>query len=659
LIFDLRLTKERLNHVVAAINNQKCLEGSMTVSNPAVEKKPSSRQAEPRQIESATIRFAGDSGDGMQLAGTQFTNASAIFGNDISTLPDFPAEIRAPAGTLAGVSGFQVHFSSQDIHTPGDRLNALVAMNPAALKTNLKDLEPGGILIVNSDAFASNDLHKAGYERNPLEDGSLKPYRAYRIPINTLNREAVSEVKLSPREADRCKNFFALGLVYWLYERPLEPTLRWIREKFAKNPAVLEANTRTLKAGYNYGETTEALPVHYCVPPAQIKPGRYRKITGNEALAIGLVSAATLMNKAVVYASYPITPASDILHNLSEMKRFGVRTVQAEDEIAAIGMAIGASFGGALGVTATSGPGICLKSEAIGLAVMTEMPVVIIDVQRGGPSTGLPTKTEQADLLQAMFGRNGECPAAIIAPCSPADCFTMVFEAVRLAVGFMTPVFLLSDGYLANGAEPWLIPRVEDLPRIVVRHPQAPNSSGNGEARFLPYKRDERLVRQWAIPGTAGLEHRIGGLEKEDGTGNVSYDPQNHEHMVRTRAQKIANIAKEIPPLEINGPAEGDLLVIGWGGTYGAIVSAVQRAQRKGYKVAQAHLRYLNPMPSNTGAILKRYKKVLVPELNAGQLRMLLRAEFLVDAVGLNKIQGRPFLVSEIEEKIEELLANH
>ncbi len=628
----------------------------MTVSNAAVESQPGQRRAEVKQLESATIRFAGDSGDGMQLAGTQFTNASAILGNDISTLPDFPAEIRAPAGTLAGVSGFQVHFSSQDIHTPGDHLNALVAMNPAALKTNLKDLEKGGILIVNSDAFTTSDLHKAGYKSNPLEDNTLKEYRVYRIPINKLNREAVTEVKLSPREADRCKNFFALGLVFWLYERPLEPTLKWIREKFAKNPAVLEANTRTLKAGYNLGETTEALPVHYIVPPAAIKPGRYRKITGNEALAIGLVSAATLMNKALCYASYPITPASDILHQLSEMKRFGVRTLQAEDEIAAMGMAIGAAFGGAIGVTATSGPGICLKSEAIGLAVMTELPVIIIDVQRGGPSTGLPTKTEQADLLQAMYGRNGECPAAIVAPCSPADCFNMVFEAVRLAVRFMTPVFLLSDGYLANGAEPWLIPNVADLPKIEVKHPTGPGSNGNGEAHFLPYKRDERLVRQWAIPGTPGLEHRIGGLEKEDVTGNVSYDPQNHEHMIRTRAKKIANIANEIPLLEVSGPEEGDLLVIGWGGTYGAIVSAVQRAQRKGLKVAQAHLRYLNPMPRNTGEVLKRYKKVLVPELNAGQLRLLLRAEFLVDAVGLNKIQGRPFLVSEIEEKIEELL---
>jgi 2-oxoglutarate ferredoxin oxidoreductase subunit alpha len=612
--------------------------------------------AKVEERDSVTIRFAGDSGDGMQLAGTQFTNASAILGNDISTLPDFPAEIRAPAGTLAGVSGFQVHFSSHEIHTPGDRLNTLVAMNPAALKTNLKDLEPGGILIVNSDAFGTGDLHKAGYKNNPLEDGSLKGYRLFRIPINTLNREAVAEVKLSPREADRCKNFFALGLVYWLYERSLEPTLRWIREKFAKNAAVLEANTRTLKAGYNYGETTESLPVHYRVPPAAIKPGTYRKITGNEAIALGLVSATALANIPLVYASYPITPASDILHHLSELKRYGTRTMQAEDEIAAIGMAVGASFGGALGVTATSGPGICLKSEAIGLAVMTELPLLVIDVQRGGPSTGLPTKTEQADLLQAMYGRNGECPVAIVAPCSPADCFSMIFEAIRLALGFMTPVLYLSDGYLANGAEPWLIPKPDELPRILVQHPQKASGNGNGAPHFMPYQRDARLVRKWAIPGTPGLEHRIGGLEKEDVSGNVSYDPANHEHMVRTRAQKIANIAAEIPELSVNGPAEGDLLVIGWGGTYGSIITAVQRAQRKGHKVAQAHLRYLNPMPRNTGEILKRYKKVLVPELNAGQLLMLLRSQFLVDAVGLNKIQGRPFLVSEIEQKVEQLL---
>ncbi len=606
--------------------------------------------------ESVTIRFAGDSGDGMQLAGTQFTNASAILGNDIATFPDFPAEIRAPAGTLAGVSGFQVHFSSHDIHTPGDRLNTLVVMNPAALKTNLKDLEPSGILIVNSDAFGTGDLHKAGYKENPLEDGSLKGYKVIRVPINKLNREAVAELKLSPREADRCKNFFALGLVYWLYERSMDPTVRWIREKFGKNPAVMEANTRTLKAGYNYGETTETMPVHYRVPPATIAPGTYRKITGNEGIALGLTAAATLAESPLVYASYPITPASDILHYLSEMKRYGVRTIQAEDEIAAIGMAIGASFGGAIGVTATSGPGICLKSEAIGLAVITELPVVIIDVQRGGPSTGLPTKTEQADLLQAMYGRNGECPLAIIAPCSPADCFAMIFEAVRLAVRYMTPVLYLSDGYLANGAEPWSIPNIADLPQIKIEHPKHPNSNGNGEARFLPYKRDERLVRQWAIPGTAGLEHRIGGLEKDDVTGNVSYDPNNHEHMVHTRAKKIANIANDIPELTVNGPEDAELLVIGWGGTYGSIVTAVQRAQRKGLKVAQAHLRYLNPMPKNTESVLKRFKKILVPELNAGQLSFLLRGKYLVNAEGLNKIQGRPFLISEIEDAIEKMI---
>jgi 2-oxoglutarate ferredoxin oxidoreductase subunit alpha len=628
----------------------------MTVSNPTLEPGSQSPHHQTEELDSVTIRFAGDSGDGMQLAGTQFTNASAILGNDISTLPDFPAEIRAPAGTLAGVSGFQVHFSSREIHTPGDTLNTLVAMNPAALKTNIKDLQSGGILIVNSDAFGTGDLHKAGYKTSPLEDGSLKGYKLFKIPINKLNREAVAEMKLSPREADRCKNFFALGLVYWLYERPLEPTLRWIREKFAKNPAVLEANTRTLKAGYNLGETTETMPVHYRVAKAEIQPGRYRKITGNEALAIGLVTATQLANIPLVYATYPITPASDILHHLAELKKFGVVTMQAEDEIAAVGMAIGASFTGAMAVTATSGPGICLKSEAIGLAVITELPLVIIDVQRGGPSTGLPTKTEQADLLQAMFGRNGECPACILAPCSPADCFTMAFEAIRLAISFMTPVFILSDGYLANGAEPWMIPNLAELPKIKVTHPTEPNSNGTAAAHFLPYKRDDRLVRQWAIPGTPGLEHRIGGLEKEDITGNVSYDPANHEHMIHTRAKKIANIANDIPLLEVVGPDKGDLLVIGWGGTHGANLSAVQRAQRKGHKVAFAHLRYLNPMPRNIGEVLKRYKKVLVPELNAGQLRMLLRAMFLVDAEGLNKVQGRPFLVSEVEQKIEQML---
>lgn len=470
----------------------------MTVSNLVPE---AARGVKPRQVqelEEATIRLAGDSGDGMQLVGTQFTNTAAILGNDISTLPDYPAEIRAPAGTVAGVSGFQIHLSSRDIHTPGDRLDTLVAMNAAALKTNLKDLEHGGILIVNSDSFGTADLHKAGYSANPLEDGSLKGYQLLQAPITTLNRAALADIKLSQREADRCRNFFALGLVFWLYDRPLEPTLKWIRDKFAKNPAVLEANTRTLKAGYNFGETVEALPVHYRIAKAQIPPGRYRKVTGNEAIALGLVAASQQARTPLVYCSYPITPASDILHSLSEMKRFGVRTLQAEDEIAAIGMAIGASFGGALGVTGTSGPGVCLKSEAIGLAVITELPLVIINVQRGGPSTGLPTKTEQADLLQALYGRHGESPVPVLAAGSPADCFTMVFEAVRLAIRFMTPIFLLSDGYLANGTEPWRIPSADALPAIEVIHPTIPNGNGsNGEARFLPYQRDERLVRPW------------------------------------------------------------------------------------------------------------------------------------------------------------------
>ncbi len=608
------------------------------------------------ELESVTIRFAGDSGDGMQLAGTQFTNTSAILGNDICTLPDFPAEIRAPAGTLAGVSGFQINFSSHDVHTPGDTLNALVVMNPAALKTNLKDLEAGGLLVVNTDAFTMAELHKAGYKVNPLEDNSLQNYKLLRVPINKLNREAVAEVKLSPREADRCKNFFALGLVYWIYERPLDSTLKWISDKFSKNPAVLEANSRSLRSGYNYGDTIEALPAQYRVAKAKIQPGRYRKITGNEAVALGLVAATERAKIPLVFCSYPITPASEILHYLSDMKRFGVRTIQAEDEIAAMGMAIGASFGGTMGATSTSGPGLCLKSEAIGLAVMTELPTVIINVQRGGPSTGLPTKTEQADLLQSMFGRNGESPVPILAPCSPADCFYMTVEAVRLAINYMTPVLVLSDGYLANGAEPWLLPNIADLPVIKVEHPTKTNSNGAGDAPFRPYQRDARLVRQWAVPGTPGLEHRIGGLEKEDGLGNVSYDPVNHDRMVRIRAQKVANIVKDVPDLKVEGPEEGDLLVVGWGGTYGTILTTVQRLHKKGYKVAHAHLRYLNPMPKNTGEVLKRYKKILVAELNGGQLRFLLRAAYLVDALGLNKVQGKPFLVKEIEQPILQLL---
>jgi 2-oxoglutarate ferredoxin oxidoreductase subunit alpha len=622
------------------------------------------------EVESITIRFAGDSGDGMQLAGTQFTNTSALAGNDIATFPDFPAEIRAPAGTLAGVSGFQVHFASTEIHTPGDALDALVAMNPAALKTNLKDLQPGGILVVNTDGFDTSDLKKAAYKTNPLDDGSLKGFRIVRVAVTKLTREAVAECKLTTREADRCKNFFALGLVYWMYERSLEPTLKWIRDKFAKNPQYVEANSRALKAGYNYGETVEVMPVQYKVAKAKIAPGTYRKITGNEALVLGLAVAGQIARKPLVYAGYPITPASSVLEGLAEMRRYGVKTFQAEDEIAAAGVAIGASYGGAIGVTGTSGPGICLKSEAIGLAVMTELPLVILDIQRGGPSTGLPTKTEQADLLQAMFGRNGECPAAIIAPQSPGDCFDMAIEAVRIAIRFMCPVFLLSDGYLANGSEPWKIPQADKLPRIAITHATESNSDGwtgpghengaegegGGAGRFLPYRRDELLSRPWAVPGTAGLEHRIGGIEKQDVTGNINYEPANHEHMVRTRAKKIENIALTVPDLAVTGPADAELLVIGWGGTYGSITTACERARRKGLKVAQAHLRYLNPMPKNTPEVLKRFKKILVPELNGGQLSWLLRAKYLAPAEGLNKVQGRPFLVSEIETAIEKML---
>lgn len=593
----------------------------------------------------------------MQLVGTEFANTSASLGNDISTFPDFPAEIRAPAGTLAGVSGFQIQFSSSDIYTPGDKLNALVAMNPAALKLRLRDVEPGGILIINTDAFGERDLQKAGCKTNPLEDGSLKGYRVIPIAMTKLNREAVAECKLSTSEADRCKNFFSLGVVYWLFERTLANTEKWIHQKFGKKPAVERANLLALRAGYNYGETCELLPAHFRVAKAQLPPGTYRKITGNQAVALGLVSAAKQLNKSIVYAGYPITPASDILHHLCELRNFGVYSVQAEDEIAAMGMAIGASFGGQIGVTATSGPGICLKAEGISLAVMTELPVVIVDVQRGGPSTGLPTKTEQADLLQALYGRHGECPAAVVAASSPGDCFTMAMEAVRLAVRFMTPVFLLTDGYLANSSEPWRIPEISDLPKMSVTHPTTTNYGSNGDAKFMPYLRDERLVRPWAVPGTPGLEHRIGGIEKQDVTGNVNYEPANHEHMVRTRAQKIANIANEIPPLEVNGPADAQLLVLGWGGTYGSILTAVQRCQRRGLKVAQAHLRYLNPMPKNTGEVLAKFKKVLIPELNGGQLCHEIRGRFLINAVSLSKVQGQPFLTSEIESKIEAMLS--
>ncbi|VTT96432.1 2-oxoglutarate ferredoxin oxidoreductase subunit alpha : 2-oxoacid:acceptor oxidoreductase, alpha subunit OS=Planctomyces brasiliensis (strain ATCC 49424 / DSM 5305 / JCM 21570 / NBRC 103401 / IFAM 1448) GN=Plabr_2853 PE=4 SV=1: POR: POR_N [Gemmataceae bacterium] len=649
-----------------------------SLASPAVGTNGSSNGHKPKhvreQVDAVTIRFAGDSGDGMQLAGTQFTNTSALAGNDIATFPDFPAEIRAPAGTLAGVSGFQVHFSASDIHTPGDALDALVVMNPAALKTNLKDLKSGGILIANTDNFGVSDLDKARYKVSPLEDGSLAGYRVVRTPVAKLTRESVAEFKLSPKEADRCKNFFALGLVYWLYERPLDVTLKWIREKFAKNPQYVAANTAALKAGYNYGETVELLPVQYQVAKAKITPGTYRKITGNEAAVLGLAAAAQQAGKTLVYGSYPITPASGILEGLAELRRFGVKTFQAEDEIAAIGVAIGASYGGAIGVTGTSGPGVCLKSEAINLAVMTELPLVVVNVQRGGPSTGLPTKTEQSDLLQCMFGRNGDSPVAIVAPQSPVDCFDMAIEAVRIATEFMCPIFYLSDGYIANGSEPWNMPKLDKLPKIDIKHATATNADGwggpgheNGEGetakgeagkggQFLPYKRDEKLARPWAVPGTPGLEHRIGGIEKQDVTGNINYEPGNHEHMTRTRAKKIENIALTIPDLEVTGDADADLLVVGWGGTYGSITTAVERSRKRGLRVAQVHFRYLNPMPKNTEAVLKRFKKILVPELNSGQLTWLLRAKYLAPAEALSKVQGKPFLVSEIEAAIENML---
>jgi 2-oxoglutarate ferredoxin oxidoreductase subunit alpha len=603
-------------------------------------------------LDEATVRFCGDSGDGMQLAGTQFTNTSALMGNDIATFPDFPAEIRAPQGTLAGVSGFQVHFSSKDIYTPGDTVDALVAMNPAALATNLTDLRTGGILIVNSDAFEPKGLDQAGYETNPLEDGSLKSYRVHTVPMTKLTRLSVEGLELSQKEKDRCRNFFAMGLVFWLYDRPLEPTLRYIEDKFGKKPEIAQANTAALKAGYHYGETVEAINTQFHVPKAKLTPGKYTSIVGNTALAYGLMAAARLSGKRLFLGAYPITPASSILEELARHKNFDVLTFQAEDEIAAMTATIGAAFAGAMSVTASSGPGIALKGEGIGLAIMTELPMVVINVQRGGPSTGLPTKTEQADLFQAIFGRNGECPMPVIAASSPADCFDVAQEAWRLAVRYMVPVMLLTDGYIANGSEPWRIPKFADLPKIEIKHP---GPAANGD-HFLPYKRDERLSRPWALPGTAGLEHRIGGLEKQDITGNVSYDPANHQHMINTRAKKVANIANDIPPQKIDGPASGDLLVLSWGGTYGACATAVHNVQAKGKAVSHCHLRYLNPLPKEIGDIMKRFKKVLIPELNLGQLRTIIRANYLVDAIGLNKVQGKPFSVGEVVEKIESLL---
>ncbi len=601
-------------------------------------------------IEKAVIRFCGDSGDGMQITGNQFTNTVALYGNDLATFPDYPAEIRAPAGTLPGVSGFQVHFSSNDVYTPGDAVDALVAMNPAALKMNLADLKKNGILIVNLDSFKETDLRKAQMTANPLEDHSLDAYRVFPVELQRLTRTALKEVGLDAKSMDRCKNFFALGMCYWLYNRPMDSTVRWIDEKFKSKPQLVQANRLALQAGYSYCAATEAFQISYEIPPAKLSPGVYRNISGNTALALGFVAASQKAGIRLFLGSYPITPASDILHELSQYKDFGVITFQAEDEIAAITSAIGAAYAGALGITTTSGPGMALKTEALGLATMVELPLVICDIQRGGPSTGLPTKTEQADLLQALFGRNSEAPIPVLAPSTPGDCFWVALEASRIAIGHMLPVIILSDGYLANGAEPWRIPATADLPDIPVKFETNPQG-------FQPYRRDpETLSRPWALPGTAGLEHRIGGLEKEDVTGNVSYDPLNHEHMVRLRAEKVELIANDIPAAIVEGDQSGDLLIVGWGSTHGAITAAVKAQRAKGHRVGHLHLRYLNPLPRNVGEILKRYKRVLVPEMNMGQLVMILRAKFLIDAQGYNKIQGKPFKQIEIEQKIEEFL---
>jgi 2-oxoglutarate/2-oxoacid ferredoxin oxidoreductase subunit alpha len=600
-------------------------------------------------LKSAIIRFAGDSGDGMQIAGSRFTETSAFFGNDLSTFPDFPAEIRAPAGTLFGVSGFQIQISSQDIYSPGDEPDVLIAMNPAALKVNLKDLKKNGTIIANEDAFIEKNLQLAGYETNPLEDGSLAGYKLLKVPITRATNNAVAELGLNAKDANRCKNFYALGLTYWLYDRPLEVTENWLHSKFTGRPEIAEGNVKALRAGYYFGETAEIFTTRYKVAPAELPKGIYRNITGNHATALGILAASMKSGLPLFLGSYPITPASDILHDLSGFKNFGVKTFQAEDEIAAICAAIGASFGGSLAFTSTSGPGMALKQEAVGLAVMLELPLVICNVQRGGPSTGLPTKTEQADLLQVYSGRNGECPLPVLAAASAADCFNMIYEAARIAVKYMTPVVLLTDGYLANGAEPWRIPHAKDLPEIKV-------TFRTEKEGFFPYSRDENLARPWVKPGTPGLEHRIGGLEKQHITGNVSYDTQNHEFMVKMRAQKVQNIENDIPLLEVEGDPEGEVLIIGWGSTYGSITAAKERLKAKGYNVSRVHLRYLNPFPKNLGEIIKKFKKVLIPELNLGQLNRMIRAEFLVDTIGLNKVQGLPFKASEIEKKVIELL---
>ncbi|TDE41358.1 2-oxoacid:acceptor oxidoreductase subunit alpha [Nonomuraea mesophila] len=606
-----------------------------------------------QQLDRVIIRFAGDSGDGMQLTGDRFTAGTAEFGNDLSTLPNFPAEIRAPAGTLPGVSSFQLHFADHDILTPGDAPNVLVAMNPAALKANLGDLPRGADIIANTDEFTKRNLQKVGYATSPLEDDSLSEWRVHAVPLTSLTVKALEDFDLSKKDAERSKNMFALGLLSWLYHRPTEHTIKFLEQKFAKKPDIAKANIAAFQAGWNYGETTEGFSVSYEVKPAQLPPGVYRNISGNQALAYGLIAASVQSKLPLFLGSYPITPASDILHELSRHKRFGIRTFQAEDEIAGVGAALGAAFGGALGVTTTSGPGVALKAETVGLAVTTELPLIVVDVQRAGPSTGMPTKTEQTDLLMALFGRNGESPVPVVAPMSPSDCFDAAIEAARIAVKYRTPVMLLSDGYLANGSEPWRLPEIADLPDISQEFTTAPNGE---DGTFLPFKRDaDTLARPWAIPGTPGLEHRIGGIEKADGTGNISYDPANHDLMVRTRAAKVAGI--DVPDLEVDDP-DGDarVLVIGWGSTYGPIAAAVRRIRKSGGKVAQTHLRHLNPLPANTGEILKRYDKVLLPEINLGQLALLLRARFLVDVISYNRVRGLPFKAEELAGVIQDVI---
>ncbi|UCE15197.1 MAG: 2-oxoacid:acceptor oxidoreductase subunit alpha [Candidatus Heimdallarchaeota archaeon] len=618
------------------------------------EERKTTHRKEVSTLDHVVIRLAGDSGDGMQLAGLKFTTASVIFGNDISTFPDFPGEIRAPAGTLAGVSGFQIHFSSNIISTPGDELDALVVMNPAALRVNLADLKPNGILIVNQDTFSAKNLKKAGYNQNPLEDDSLRNFRVYPVSITTLNQTAVESEELTFKQINLTKNFFALGLISWLFDRPLTSTVEWIEEKFKHRPTIINANIKTLKAGYNYGETTELFPIQYHVPPAKMDPGLYKYISGNEALSLGLIAAANLAKKEIFYGAYPITPASDLLHELVKHKEFGIRVFQAEDEIAAIGSAIGASFGGLLGVAGTSGPGFSLMTEALGLAVITELPLVVINVQRAGPSTGMPTKPEQGDLLQALFGRNGESPLPVIAPQTPGDCFETAIEAVRIAMKYMTPVVILSDGFVANTIDPWKIPDISQYEQIEVQHPS--KEILKGSERFYPYLRNENLVRPWAIPGTEGLEYRTGGLEKEDKTGGVSYDPLNHEKLVKTRAEKIRRITKDIQIQKVEGPKRGDLLVLSWGSTYGAAYTAAENMRKQGFSVSNANLKYLNPFPQNLEEILQSYEKILIPEMNLGQLQFLIQARYSIKTTGLAKVQGRPIQVREIQNKISTIL---